>query len=391
MFGCKVKGILGIIIMSLIIHPEVDAQEPHVSFEKMITMTLSNPVALARPSETIIIPLTALVEQVPDFNWRSFRLRDPDKPFDPADIPSQIRMLPGRGAKEDALLFQLSFEANEKREIELWYNPSGVDVIEYPPKTQSSVSWYRPASTLIWENEYVMYRSYNGIVDYFGKTYSHLRLHNLMNDSYHNEQLWGLDPYLVGEKPGIGGILLVDGEKTVQCYGADITPDRSYLMRAFDGGSVCAGGIVDVIEQGKPLLSITYELSADHFENLVHAKIYSDTENVLIAPGMQKFENSERIVDEEAGYMIGWGTPVEDYGTIGTALIWKQSDARGVLDTETGTFIRLRPDSDGVVTYGSMAIWNRATASQPEYPHAFVQYVEKAALLHSNPVIVGYK
>ncbi len=384
------KRIICLVICSFCYAVTVEAQEPHVSFEKMMVLTLSNPLDIARQSEPIFIPLATLTEQMPDFNWRSFRLRDPDALFEPADIPSQIRMLPGRGEAEDALSFQLSFAPNQKRKIELWYNPSGVDEIEYPAKTQSSDTWYRPASTLIWENEKVAYRSYNGIVDYFAKTYPHLRLHNLMNESYHNEQLWGLDPYLVGDKPGLGGVLLIEGDRITHCYGATGNSVRSYIMRAFDGGPVCAGGIVDVIGQRENLLSITYELSADRFDNHVHAKHYSESENVLIAPGMQKFDNSRVILDENAGFMIGWGIPVESYGTIGTALVWNPDDARGMYETEHGMYVKLFPDSDGVVAYRSMAIWHRATGPQPDDPDAFAMYVGNAAKCNENPIIVEF-
>ena len=80
--------------------------------------------------------------------------------------------------------------------------------------------------------------------------------------------------------------------------------------------------------------------------------------------------------------------PIEEYGTIGTALVWNPDDAQGVFETDDGRFIKLKPSKEGVVKYLSLAVWNRGSAEQPSSKKSFVEMVKKLALEFNNPVSV---
>jgi len=365
-----------------------DPDEPPVRFEKKVEITLSNPLDIERKYEPVVVPLQLILEKIPDFNRRFFRLKYKSVSFEPLDIPSQIRMIPGAGVEADELVFQVEMAPGEEKIIELWYNPEGTGLIEYPLKTQSSDNWYRPAENIAWENELIAYRSYSGIVDFFAKTYPHLRLHDLPNDSYHHERLWGIDPYMVGRKPGIGGVLLFEGDKVTQCYGSIENVSRKFIHRTFDGGAVTTGGMVLVEDDSNVMLKNLYLLYANRYENNVHSWISEKQRGVLIAPGVQKFENAKVIVEEKEGLIIVWGIPLEEYGTIGTAIVWNPENASGMYEIDEGVFVKLKPSSDGSVNYLSLAVWNRASADQPASPEEFIKYVKTLAKCFQNPLNV---
>ncbi|GAI85484.1 unnamed protein product [marine sediment metagenome] len=106
------------------------------------------------------------------------------------------------------------------------------------------------------------------------------------------------------------------------------------------------------------------------------------------APGMQKFDGEHILVNEQKGFMAFQGSPVEEYGTIGTALIWNPESARGAFETDDGRFIKLKPTSNGKVKYLSLAVWYRESAVQPASQKPFITMVEKIALEFANPVRV---
>ncbi|MBA7482658.1 hypothetical protein ES707_18152 [subsurface metagenome] len=365
-----------------------DPDEPAVIFEKKVNITVSNPLDIKRDCEPVEIALHEIIEHVPDFNRRFFRLKNTSESFEPLDIPSQILMIPEAGAEADKLVFQVNLAPKEEKIIELWYNPGGTGIPEYPLKTQSFDNWYRPGNNLAWENEIIAYRSYNGIVDFFAKTYPHLRLHDLPPDSYHHERLWGIDPYMVGKKPGLGGVMVFDGDNIVKYYGVDERVSRTFTCRAYSEGPLAAGGLVTVMDNQHGNLKNLFTLYSGRFENNVRSWIMEHKNNVLIAPGMQKFENVEIIMEEKEGFIIGWGCPVEEYGTIGTAIIWNPDNAEGIHKTDDGIFTKLLPSRDFSVNYLSIAVWNRASADQPRSSKAFVEHVRMLALCLRNPVII---
>lgn len=234
----------------------------------------------------------------------------------------------------------------------------------------------------------VAYRSYNGIVDYFAKTYPHLLLHEIPPESYHHEGLWGLDPYLVGEKPGLGGILLFDGSRREKCYGGGENSPLSFIHKAFADGPVCAGASVQVKHNVEHKVTSHYMLFASRHDNDVTVAVPTSgiEDDMFVAPGMQKIDGEKYVCDKRKGYCLSYGIPVSEYGTIATALIWNPGDAEGEEETKDGHFIKLKPDSKGIVHYRSVAVWYRASADQPESLTTFESYVQRLALCFNTPL-----
>ena len=107
-----------------------------------------------------------------------------------------------------------------------------------------------------------------------------------------------------------------------------------------------------------------------------------------IAPGMKKFEGEHVTIDDETGYMLAWGVPVEEYGTIGTAIIWHPDRSRGIHDVGDARYVRLDPDDDGFVDYRTLGIWYRASSDQPSDLEAFFALVKELAVGLRNKVTV---
>ena len=365
--------------------------ETGIKFEKHLEIEISNPANMDRNNEPVMIPLDDIMKKTPDFNKKCFRVKHPAGLFEPLDIPSQIVQLPWND--EETLVFVTDIGPKEKIRIELWYNPSGEGLPDYPVRAKVYESWYHIGSNIAWENEQIAYRSYSGIVDYFAKTYPHIRLDDLPPDSYHHEGLWGLDPYLVGTKPGLGGIMLIDGSRSEKYYSVEENSPLSFEHKGFADGPVCAGASVQVKHTGDVKVTEHYLLFAERFDNDVTVELPATKlgEGFTIAPGMQKFDGEWFVYDKRVGYFLSFGSPVEEYGTIATAFVWNPDVSDGEIDGDDGHFIKLKPDGNGRVRYRSVAVWYRASALQPESSKAFEQYVQQLARSFNNPLkIVCY-
>jgi len=365
-------------------------EEKPISFARKLEITVTNSIAFERNGESVVIPLSQIRSTAADFNASFFRVKHATGNFEPLDIPSQILRAPGQGENDGNLVFPLDLPPSGKTTVELWYNSSGAETTVYPTKAQSFPEWYHIASNVAWENEIIAYRSYTGIVDFFAKSYPHLRLHDLPPDSYHHERFWGIDPYVVGTKPGLCGVMLIVDGKRVPCYGAEEQSGLTYEHGAYEGGPVGTGAIVRVSDNDGPVLEEHYLLYHKRFENRIRTILAPSYrgKDILLAPGIQKFEDEGVIVDETAGFMAYMGQPVKEYGTIGTALIWNPRDARGTFETEDGCFVQLKPSSKGEAVYRNVAVWYRGSADLPKTNKNFLEFVKRLARECAAPVTV---
>ncbi|MBN1295110.1 MAG: DUF4861 family protein [Candidatus Latescibacteria bacterium] len=365
--------------------------ETGIHFKKHLDIEITNPTNMARANEPVKISLDDILGKASDFNKRFFRVKHSANMFEPLDIPSQIVRLPWN--KKETLVFLLDIGPKEIETVEIWYNPEGEGIPDYPVQAKVYEKWYHIGSNIAWENEQIAYRSYSGIVDYFAKTYPHMRLHDLPPDSYHHEGLWGLDPYLVGAKPGIGGVMLFAGSRSEQCYSVEENSPLRFDHKGFADGPVCAGASVQVKQTDELKVTSHFMLFAGRFDNDVTIEIPVSklTGDLAIAPGMQKFDGERFLYDEHAGYFLAYGSPVAEYGTIATAFVWNPSDSEGEVDRDDGHFIKLKPDKNGKAHYRSVAVWYRASALQPESSQKFEQYVQGLALSFNNPLKVTIK
>ena len=159
-------------------------------------------------------------------------------------------------------MFLVDMGPRARKKFILQYNPEGENLPSYPSRARAHEKWYTGGANMAWESEMVAYRTYNGVVDYFAKSYPHLRLHEMPPDSYHHEATWGVDPFIIGKKPGICGIALYKGTAFTPYYG--VRESVLYTHQAFADGPVCAGVKVGVTESGSPVLDEYYKIGRAH-------------------------------------------------------------------------------------------------------------------------------
>jgi hypothetical protein len=355
-----------------------EKDEPALKFENKIVITIYIPLNFARFDSPVIIPVSEIRKKDPDFNAAACRVKYWSEKTEPLDIPFQI-CKEKNGA---AIVFTIDINAKEKKYITLQDNTGGEIVTNCPARTQAFEKWYTDGSNIAWENEIIAYRSYLGVVDFFGKTYPHLRLQNLAPDSYHHERFWGIDPYVIGEKPGLAGITLIKGNETLKLYGN--TENNTYTHKLANSGPVLSEPTVSVSKAGKTLTETKYRLFANRYENIAETSV-SDL-SYTPAIGMQKYDNEKYFIDEKIGYMFMQTCPLEEYGTIGTALFWAPESADGIFETGEGHFVRLKPSGDGSIHYSFMAVWYRGSDEKPHSVENLRNTVKKIALEHRNPL-----
>ncbi len=380
-------GCIAILLLSgaaRVIFAQMPPGEP-IRYPKTIRIVVTNPLDIARTAEPVTIPISEITKRAPDFNRNFFRVkRSADEGFEPLDLPSQIQLVPAAGYAEE-LFFQVDLAPGERKTLDLLYNPEGTNPPRYPARTQAFERWYAGGVNIAWENEVNAYRSYSGVVDYFAKSFEHLRLHDLPADSYHHEETWGVDPFVIGRKPGLCGVALIEGDSIVPCYGG--RDSLMYVHRAFGGGPVCAGAAVKTLNRGEMLLETVYSLYHGRHENRVRT---SPARNVsALAVGIQQNDGEIVHFNERVGYLVSWA-PAGEYGSIAQVLVFRPSDFSGKSEAFDGHFIMLKPAPDGSFTYLSLGAWYRVSAAQPKSADALLKHAEHLARCFANPVKIEF-
>ncbi len=188
---------------------------------------------------------------------------------------------------------------------------------------------------------------------------------------------------MIGKKPGVCGVALIEGNALVPWYGA--RDSVLYVHRAFGGGPVCSGAVIAAQERGKTVLEEVYTLYAGHHENSVRT-LPADKDR-LIAVGMQKNDGETVEIDEKQGFAVSQARAGE-YGTIGLVLVFDPNDFAGKVEREDGHFLKLKPSRDGSIRYLSMEAWYRVSAEQPRNMDGLVKHAQYLAQCFRNPPLV---
>src|SRR3989339_1398675 len=124
----QIKILLTILFLFTGYSSTVTAQamdDPAIKYLKNFFIEVNNPLNIERKHEPVTILIKDIISKFPDFNKMFFRVKYYDSPFEPSDIPSQIRMAPEAGTDKDELVFQIDIAPNATITIEVQYNPHG--------------------------------------------------------------------------------------------------------------------------------------------------------------------------------------------------------------------------------------------------------------------------
>lgn len=209
------------------------------------TLVLTNPLALDRPDETIVIKradLEAKVGGIPEGFAPVLKLNG-------QDIPSQADDLNGDGTW-DELAFVVNFKASETLSLDV----ENVAVSEYPqfekrtnvrlgilqpdhsylevdeymaPSCRDSFRIIAQGESVSWENDKMGFRNYfdcRNVKDLFGKLKPGLiidKIHTPEIPNYHVLSDWGMDVLHCGSSVGAGGLALLENDSLYRLGSTD--------------------------------------------------------------------------------------------------------------------------------------------------------------------------
>ncbi|TPG66560.1 DUF4861 domain-containing protein [Hymenobacter nivis] len=301
-----------------------------------LTVTVRNPLAVARPAETVSLPLARAAALVQRVGAQNLVVKDAQTG---AVLVSQLLDANADGTP-DELLFQTAMPARGTRKFILDGAPAGAP---RPASAHTTFARFVPERTddFAWENERVAFRTYGPVaeqlfdkkdpagtltsgmdcwlkrVDYpiINKWYAQ---HVLTPFSYHKDVGEGYDPYHVGLSRGVGGTGVWDR-------------DSLYVSRNFTSYKVLATGPI------RAVFELTYApwdangrrvterkvISLDLGSNLTRyedhlASAGAPLPNCTIGLTLHDQKGSIRA-DEKAGYFRYWEAIDDSF--LGTAVV----------------------------------------------------------------------
>ena len=199
-----------------------------------LTVTVSNSLDIARPSETIVIPWTKVNDALPHALIQKLVVKDAAGrvlPYQVTNVAPQAKDPKNVGAAYGELLFQHDFAAGEQSAT-FTVEKSETLTAPFPPK---AFARYIPErlDDFAWENDKLAHRTYgpalsapdsaktgkevlttSGLDIWFKRVSYPIvdRWYNKGHDHYHHDEGEGIDMYNVGASRGAGGTGIWDGK-----------------------------------------------------------------------------------------------------------------------------------------------------------------------------------
>jgi len=215
------------------------------------TVTVSNDLPLARPSETIAIPWREVNRVLPHALIQKIVVKDSQGrvlPYQVSNVQPEAKDPQGIGVAYGELYFQHSFAAGERQAT---FTIEKTDSVT-PPFPAQTFARYVPErlDDFGWENDHVGHRTYgpalaapdtagtgkevlvtSGLDIWFKRVSYPIvdRWYNKGHDHYHHDEGEGMDMYNVGKSRGAGGTGVWDGKQL-------------YVSRNYSGWKVLANG-----------------------------------------------------------------------------------------------------------------------------------------------------
>jgi unsaturated chondroitin disaccharide hydrolase len=193
---------------------------------KVIKVAITNPSAVARAAENIVIPVAELKRIAPDFKPAAVIVTTSDastlaedaRTLETVELPSQADDLDGDN-KADEIAFQIDLKAGQTRIVTIAYGEQFTIARlrgEYAKRAHSKFT--TKYEGLGWESDLTAWRIYfdkRNAIDLFGKKRPglYLEMFGAPDWDYHAESPLGRDIYDVGDGLGLGSVgALVNGK-----------------------------------------------------------------------------------------------------------------------------------------------------------------------------------
>ncbi len=375
-----------------------------------LDIVASHPLAIARPSETIVIPWAEVNKALPGALLQAIAVKDAKGrvlPYQVTNVSPLAKDPQGAGIAYGDLIFQYDFAAGEKSARFSVEKIDGMAPV-FPSRVSAR---YVPErlDDFAWENDKVAHRAYgpalgapaaagstkevlvtSGIDVWFKRVPYPVvdRWYNKGHDHYHYDQGEGMDMYNVGKTRGSGGTGVWDGKAL--SVGRNYTtwkvlangPVRAVFELAYDAWD--AGG-TKVSEVKR------FTVDAGHYLDQIDSTFtFSGPKELTVAVGLNKNptdkgqEPKVAVLETPADpSLVQWVTQ-RNNGAFGTAIIIPQAEKGAYAADESNLLMLAKVTSGQPLRYHVGAAWTRGAdfSSQQDWQ----AYVAAAAARARAPV-----
>jgi len=383
-----------------------------------LTITVTHDLAIARPSETIIVPWSEVNNALPHALLQRIAVKDAAGhilPYQVTNIAPQAKDPDVKGIAYGELIFQYDFAAGEKSATFTVEKTETVSPV-FPAK---AFARYVPErlDDFAWENDKIGHRTYGpalaapspeGVkkevlvtsgLDIWCKRVSYPivdRWYNKGHDHYHHDEGEGMDMYNVGKSRGCGGTGVWDN-------------GTLYAGTNYKSWKVLANGPV------RAIFELTYDawdangvqvsevkrftVDAGHnLDRLDSTFTFAGPAELTIAVGLNKNnadknqEPKTEVIQNQASAILGQWIVQKANESLGTAIILSPGMLTGFID-ETGKDVAnllalTKAKSGQPVTYYVGAGWSRAGEFKTKAD--WENYLQACAARVASPVKISW-
>ncbi|MFT3992100.1 MAG: DUF4861 family protein [Luteolibacter sp.] len=337
---------------------------------KSLEVTVANPLASARASETIEISAKDLAP-LEAKNLNTIHVKDSAG----TEVLTQAIDLDGDPLSTfDAILFQADFAANEKKTFTL---SVGEKQIHKRADFKAFGRFNRERrDDFAWENDLIAHRTYgnsletwevepltSSTIDIWSKRTPNMVINDwYLGDDYHTDHGDGADFYSAGLSRGCGG-------------SGVWANDQLWVSRNFVNSKVLANGPIRVLFELEyaPYTIGTYSVSEkkrisldagrqlDRFE--IHYKPFvlpAKATPITTAAGLKKVPSEQVEVNAAEGWLVKWEKVEKNAGNQGLAIIANPGSFDKNLTDSLNQLVLLKNTPDHTATYWAGFAWDKA-------------------------------
>jgi hypothetical protein len=330
-----------------------------------VSVTVGNELALARPSETIVLDATEVVRLLAIKDARRVHVTDAKSG---KELLTQVVDLDGDGVL-DQLLFQVDLAAGESRRLAL---------TEGEP-LHAKASDFRAYGRFVrerfddfaWENERVAHRMYgkaletwllepltSSTVDVWCKRTRRLVVNDwYMADNYHSDSGEGADFYSAGTSRGCGGSGLWVGGRLwssrnfVQSRVIANGPLRVVFELVYEPWMVAGQRVAEVKR-----ISLDAGQQLNRFESRY---LLVGGNEVIFATGLKKAAGATIASKKEAAWLRSWEAIKGDNGNLGLAIVMDPAALVEVREDEGNNLMVAKAPAGQPAVYYAGSAWDR--------------------------------
>ncbi|GHN02319.1 DUF4861 domain-containing protein [Cytophagales bacterium WSM2-2] len=413
--------ILHSLLIIVVFHSYVQAQDWRKQYPVSFQVKVSNPVPVVRQEAFVFISAAQLPK---DFNSKAFVVLDKGQ-----EIASQYNA--NDTDYKGVVLVLPELKANESHELEVRYAKTGEIKREYTKRTQAELSyktggewknreyiggtfkntdflrvpaahkdhsWFLRYEGPGWESDKVGYRMYldqRNATDVYGKLTSKMVLQDVGMDgfeSYHHMQSWGMDVMKVGKSLGIGSIgAMVDGKVT------RVEKTDSVNSRITENGNVFSSILTNYYgwKIGDKKHDLKSRMTIHAGTRLTHQFLTLTNNPETICTGIVTDKKAVLLSSKgnaaNFGYLATYGKQSlnGEGDELGLAVFFRSSDATEFTDDEFSHIVKLKTTS-GKVEYYFVGAWVLEPDGIKDQKQ-FEAYLKQTAMELANPVRVEIK